>query len=221
MCVAFVCLSVWEDSVCVLCVSVYQWEDSVCVLCVSGRTLCVCCVSVCISGRTLCVCCVSVCVSGRTLCVCCVSVCVSGRTLCVSPGNGVNLVTLRSVLLALGVFSSGFFGFLAATPAQMATKYSDLELALNTLVTEFHKGADDASTMNTTQFQTLISKQMPVLAKTVENEEGLGQVLEQMGVHSGQNISFDNFWKLINKQAVDLFSATYKEKSTMCNCLLQ
>uniref|UniRef100_A0A3Q1BED0 S100/CaBP-9k-type calcium binding subdomain domain-containing protein n=1 Tax=Amphiprion ocellaris TaxID=80972 RepID=A0A3Q1BED0_AMPOC len=103
----------------------------------------------------------------------------------------------------------------------MATKYSDLELALNTLVTEFHKAADDGPTMNTTQFQTLISKQMPALSKTVENEEGLGQVLQQMDVPSGQNISFDNFWKLINKQAVDLFSATYKEKSTKCNCLLQ
>ncbi|XP_072249308.1 S100 calcium binding protein V1 [Leuresthes tenuis] len=103
----------------------------------------------------------------------------------------------------------------------MATKCSDLEQAIISLVTEFHKAADDAPTMNTTQFQNMISKQMPALAKTVENEEGLGQVLQQMGVESGQNISFENFWSLINKQAVDVFKTLHKEKSIKCNCSLQ
>ncbi|TMS01143.1 hypothetical protein E3U43_021098 [Larimichthys crocea] len=103
----------------------------------------------------------------------------------------------------------------------MATKYSDLELAINSLVTEFHKAADDGPTMNTTQFQTMISSQLPGFAKTVEKEDGLGQVLQQMGVQSGQNISFENFWTLINKQAVELFGATHKEKNVKCSCLLQ
>ncbi|XP_051255376.1 uncharacterized protein LOC127362985 [Dicentrarchus labrax] len=103
----------------------------------------------------------------------------------------------------------------------MATKYSDLELAINTLVTEFHKAADDGPTMNTTQFQTMISNQLPGFAKTVDNEDGLAQVLQQMDVQSGQNISFENFWTLINKQAIQLFGATHKEKNIKCNCLLQ
>ncbi|XP_022617298.1 protein S100-A10-like [Seriola dumerili] len=103
----------------------------------------------------------------------------------------------------------------------MATKYSDLELAINSLVTDFHKAADDGPTLNTTQFQTMISKQLPGFAKTMENEEGLAQVLEQMGVQSGQNISFENFWTLINKQAVQLFDATHKDKNVKCSCLLQ
>ncbi|XP_070691728.1 S100 calcium binding protein V1 [Pempheris klunzingeri] len=103
----------------------------------------------------------------------------------------------------------------------MATKYSDLELAINSLVTEFHSAADDKPTMNSTQFQTMISKQLPAFAKTVEGEEGLGQVLQQMGIQSGQNISFENFWTLINKQAVQLFDATHKDKSVKCSCLLQ
>lgn len=55
----------------------------------------------------------------------------------------------------------------------------------------------------------------------VENEEGLAQVLQQMGVQSGHNISFENFWTLINKQAVQLFGSTHKEKNTKCSCLLQ
>ncbi|MED6264125.1 hypothetical protein CHARACLAT_011516 [Characodon lateralis] len=103
----------------------------------------------------------------------------------------------------------------------MAIKYSDLELAINTLVTEFHKAADDAPTMNTSQFQTFVSKQMPLIGKTVESEEGLGQVLQQMGIESGQNISFQDFWTLINTQAVQVFNNTHKEKDIKCNCLLQ
>uniref|UniRef100_A0A1A7Y3M6 S100 calcium binding protein V1 n=1 Tax=Iconisemion striatum TaxID=60296 RepID=A0A1A7Y3M6_9TELE len=103
----------------------------------------------------------------------------------------------------------------------MATEYSELELAINTFVTEFHKAADNGPTMNTTQFQSLVSEQMPAVAKTVENEEGLGQVLQQMQVQNGQNISFENFWSLINKQAVQMFSTMLKEKSVKCHCLLQ
>uniref|UniRef100_A0A3Q3WBD3 S100/CaBP-9k-type calcium binding subdomain domain-containing protein n=1 Tax=Mola mola TaxID=94237 RepID=A0A3Q3WBD3_MOLML len=100
-------------------------------------------------------------------------------------------------------------------------EYSDLELAINTLVTEFHKAADNGPSMNATQFQTMISNQLPAFAKTVENEEGLGQVLQQMGVQSSQNISFENFWTLINKQAIQLFGFMHKEKNVKCGCLLQ
>lgn len=46
-------------------------------------------------------------------------------------------------------------------------QYSDLELAINTLVTEFHKAADNGASMNTTQFQTMISKQLPGCAKVL------------------------------------------------------
>lgn len=62
---------------------------------------------------------------------------------------------------------------------------------------------------------------LAVCLQTVENEEGLGKVLEQMDVQSGQNISFENFWKLINNQALQLFGTMHKEKGTKCTCLLQ
>ncbi|XP_068179008.1 S100 calcium binding protein V1 [Antennarius striatus] len=103
----------------------------------------------------------------------------------------------------------------------MAIKYSDLELAINSLVTEFHKAADNQPTMNTSQFQSMVSNQLPAFAKSVENEEGLSQVLQQMGVQSGENISFENFWTLINKEAIQLFGTTHKEKNVKCGCLLQ
>ncbi|XP_034410161.1 protein S100-A14-like isoform X2 [Cyclopterus lumpus] len=102
----------------------------------------------------------------------------------------------------------------------MTTELSDLEAAINTLVTQFHEAADDGPTMNATQFQNMICKRLPGFAKHVETEEGLGQVLDQMGVEAGQSISFENFWTLINKQAVQLFDSTHKVKNVSCGCYL-
>lgn len=60
-----------------------------------------------------------------------------------------------------------------------------------------------------------------LLLQSAENEEALGQLLQQMGVQNGQNISFENFWALINKQAVQMFGSTHKDKNIKCGCLLQ
>uniref|UniRef100_A0A3B4ALU7 S100/CaBP-9k-type calcium binding subdomain domain-containing protein n=1 Tax=Periophthalmus magnuspinnatus TaxID=409849 RepID=A0A3B4ALU7_9GOBI len=100
----------------------------------------------------------------------------------------------------------------------MSPQYSELELALNTLVSEFHKASDNKATMNTTQFQTLLSNQMPALSKTLESDDGMGKLLQKMGVQSGQEVSFENFWSLINSQATTLFDATPKEKGVNCTC---
>lgn len=57
--------------------------------------------------------------------------------------------------------------------------------------------------------------------QAVEGDDGLAQLLQQMGVQNGQNISFNNFWTLINNQAVQLFGSMHKAKNVKCGCLLQ
>uniref|UniRef100_A0A3P9KLK1 S100/CaBP-9k-type calcium binding subdomain domain-containing protein n=1 Tax=Oryzias latipes TaxID=8090 RepID=A0A3P9KLK1_ORYLA len=103
----------------------------------------------------------------------------------------------------------------------MESKLSDLENAIDSVVTKFHSAADGGSTLNPSQFKSMISKEMPLLAKTMENEDGMAKVLQQMEVQKGQNISFDAFWKLFNNQAIELFKTMHKEKGAKCNCLLQ
>ena len=56
--------------------------------------------------------------------------------------------------------------------------------------------------------------------QTLEKEEDLGQLLQQMGVQKGQDISFENFWSLINNRAVQVFGSTHSGKNIKCGCLL-
>ncbi|KAM4601313.1 S100 calcium binding protein V1 [Polymixia lowei] len=104
----------------------------------------------------------------------------------------------------------------------MATTYSELELALDSLVTEFHSAADNNScTLTSAQFQTLISQQLPSVAKAADGEDGVSKLLQEIGVANGQDISFENFWTLIQQLATDQFNMRSKERSVRCGCLLQ
>lgn len=58
-------------------------------------------------------------------------------------------------------------------------------------------------------------------AEAAEGGGGLDSLLQKMEVESGQNISFENFWTLINNQAVQVFGAADKVKNIKCGCLLQ
>lgn len=59
------------------------------------------------------------------------------------------------------------------------------------------------------------------LSQAAEGGGGLDSLLQKMEVESGQNISFENFWTLINNQAVQVFGAADKVKNVKCGCLLQ
>jgi len=100
----------------------------------------------------------------------------------------------------------------------MAEKYSELELALNTLVKEFHGASENnAATLNSEQFEKLATKQLPTMTKA----DGVNQLLLQMGVENGQSVSFENFWTLVQSLATQLYGLKSNEKTAKCTCLLQ
>ncbi|CAL8248982.1 unnamed protein product [Lota lota] len=101
----------------------------------------------------------------------------------------------------------------------MAIKYSELELALNTLVTGFFSEAKDGrQTLDSAEFQTLVSNQLPTLAKAAGEDGGIQKILKQMGVEEGQDITFENFWTLVQKQASDQFTQGPDKKVVCSGC---
>ncbi|KAG9276647.1 protein S100-A13-like [Astyanax mexicanus] len=104
----------------------------------------------------------------------------------------------------------------------MATPvYSELELAINTLVTQFQAAsADHGETLTVEEFQGLVSKDLPTMVKTEGEQDGLNELLKQMGVEDGQGVSFENFWELVNSLATQQFGLLHKDKTAKCKCLL-
>ncbi|KAB5586915.1 hypothetical protein PHYPO_G00007020 [Pangasianodon hypophthalmus] len=100
----------------------------------------------------------------------------------------------------------------------MAPKYTDLELAINTIVTQFHEAsANDGPTLTVEEFQGMLSKELPTV--TPKDQEGLNQMLKEMDVE-GQEVTFENFWKLVNSLATTQCGLLQKDKSVKCACLL-
>ncbi|XP_036439386.1 protein S100-A13-like [Colossoma macropomum] len=103
----------------------------------------------------------------------------------------------------------------------MASQCTDLELAINTLVTQFHAASPTVGpTLTVEEFQSMVTKELPTMVKTAGEQEGLNELLKEMGVEEGQGVTFENFWVLVNSLASTQFGLLQKDKSVKCNCLL-
>ncbi|ROJ29203.1 E3 ubiquitin-protein ligase TRIM33 [Anabarilius grahami] len=95
----------------------------------------------------------------------------------------------------------------------MEPQSTDLELAINTLVVNFHSASStNANTLTAQEFQSMLSKELPTMVKTAGDQEGLNKLLTDMSVEEGKGVAFKDFWNLVDSLANAQFGLLSKEK---------
>ncbi|KAL1259588.1 hypothetical protein QQF64_010165 [Cirrhinus molitorella] len=99
----------------------------------------------------------------------------------------------------------------------MAEQYTELELALTTLVDNFHSASptkDD--TLTAQEFQSMVLKELPTMVKAAGDQEGLNKLLTDINVEEGKGVTFKDFWQLVDSLATAQFGSLSKEKQVKC-----
>ncbi|XP_042597065.1 protein S100-A2-like [Cyprinus carpio] len=99
----------------------------------------------------------------------------------------------------------------------MAEQYTALEVAINTLVKNFHSASStDADTLTAQEFQSMISKELPTMVTTAGDQEGLNKLLADLNVEEGKGVTFTDFWGLVDSLATTQFGLQSNEKQVKC-----